>query len=415
MKPIIANLEHALGAVWKHRKAVGALLGGSLFTLVIPFLLPRLPAAWRVPAGIVVVVVLIIGLLWRFPKWQVASVECLEAKERFDRENEARKTLSQILGGVVLLIGFYFTWQSFQVSRQALTDNQRATQENQKATQDNLHIASEGQITDRFTKAIGQLGDNKLEIRLGGIYALERIAKDSPKDHWSIMEVLTAYVRENARIKSELSDEKIDKHREDATGVCSLETTIWYSWMTRRRLPQAKPAPDIQAILTVIGRRTLTYGEGEDQRLDLHAASLNGADLNGANLRGANFGGANLRGADLSGVNLKDANLNGANLSGVNLEDANLSGVNLGDANLSGADLENATFRIGDETENANLSGAIFKNAVLSGVDLANGVDSNGLAQSQLDSACGDPETQIPKYGKGAVVLKRPRQWGPEL
>jgi hypothetical protein len=37
-----------------------------------------------------------------------------------------------------------------------------------------------------------------LEVRLGGIYALERIARDSPTDHWTIIEVLSTYVRENS-------------------------------------------------------------------------------------------------------------------------------------------------------------------------------------------------------------------------
>jgi hypothetical protein len=37
-----------------------------------------------------------------------------------------------------------------------------------------------------------------VEVRLGAIYALERIAYDSPRDHWPIIEVLTAYVRQNA-------------------------------------------------------------------------------------------------------------------------------------------------------------------------------------------------------------------------
>lgn len=61
----------------------------------------------------------------------------------------------------------------------------------------------QGHITDRYTKAIEQLGKldgdkPNIEIRLGAIYALERIARDSPRDHWTIMEVLTAYVRQNA-------------------------------------------------------------------------------------------------------------------------------------------------------------------------------------------------------------------------
>jgi hypothetical protein len=83
-------------------------------------------------------------------------------------------TLAQILGSVVLLFGLYSTWNTLQVNR-------------------------EGQITERYTRAIDQLGSNKdLEIRLGGIYALERIARDSARDHWTVMEVLTAYVRQHA-------------------------------------------------------------------------------------------------------------------------------------------------------------------------------------------------------------------------
>lgn len=55
----------------------------------------------------------------------------------------------------------------------------------------------QGQITERFTRAIDQLGSNTLDVRLGRIYALERIAEDSPEDHPQVIEVLTAYVREH--------------------------------------------------------------------------------------------------------------------------------------------------------------------------------------------------------------------------
>ena len=61
-----------------------------------------------------------------------------------------------------------------------------------------VEVSVEGQITERFTKAVEQLGSDNTAISLGGIYALERIAKDSEKDHWPVMEVLTAYVRENS-------------------------------------------------------------------------------------------------------------------------------------------------------------------------------------------------------------------------
>jgi hypothetical protein len=62
-----------------------------------------------------------------------------------------------------------------------------------------------GQITERFTRAIDQLGATdqrgkpKIDVALGGIYALERIARDSKDDHPQVVEVLTAYVREHTR------------------------------------------------------------------------------------------------------------------------------------------------------------------------------------------------------------------------
>ena len=59
-------------------------------------------------------------------------------------------------------------------------------------------IAADQSIAEAFTRAISHLGDEKLEIRIGGIYALERIARDSKKDHWTIMEILTAFVRQHA-------------------------------------------------------------------------------------------------------------------------------------------------------------------------------------------------------------------------
>jgi hypothetical protein len=59
-------------------------------------------------------------------------------------------------------------------------------------------LTLQGQITDRYTKAIEQLGSDKLDVRLGGIYALERIAKDSERDHPTVVEVLSAFVREHS-------------------------------------------------------------------------------------------------------------------------------------------------------------------------------------------------------------------------
>ena len=57
-------------------------------------------------------------------------------------------------------------------------------------------LTEQGQVTDRYTKAVEQLGSDKLAVRIGGIYALERVARDSERDYPTVIEVLTAFVRE---------------------------------------------------------------------------------------------------------------------------------------------------------------------------------------------------------------------------
>ena len=95
----------------------------------------------------------------------------------------------------------------------------------------NLEATQEKQVTERFTQAINHLGSDKIEVRLGGIYSLERIAKDSPEDHWTIMEVLTSFIQEKSPLDSNLGHLKTPR--------------------------SGKVPKDIQAALTVIGRRDL--------------------------------------------------------------------------------------------------------------------------------------------------------------
>ena len=54
-------------------------------------------------------------------------------------------------------------------------------------------------IVETFSKAVELLGSDKLEVRVGAIFALERISKESPDDYWTIMEVLATFVRDRMR------------------------------------------------------------------------------------------------------------------------------------------------------------------------------------------------------------------------
>jgi Pentapeptide repeats (8 copies) len=271
---------------------------------------------------------LLLLVTWKLPQWYAASWEKLtDPKDIARLESDTRSTMVQAVGGLALLAGLFFTWR-----------NLRMTEQNSRQT---LDLSRKGQINDRFIKAIEQLGAvdqggrKKLEVRLGGIYALEQIAKDSPEDHhWPIMEILTAYVRENALWKEEEQPSQED--------ILPSETQP-----TQSNQSPPKLAPDIQAILTVLGQRTRTYRKGEDQPLNLSKSDLRGADLSKSDLRGAHLQDthlegaflmdAHLEGADLEDAHLEEALLVGAHLEGAVLWDARLDGAWLMDTRLKGA------------------------------------------------------------------------------
>jgi hypothetical protein len=136
-----------------------------------------------------------------------------------------------------------------------------------------IALSREGQITDRYGKAVEQLGHDKIEVQLGGIYALERLMKDSPADQPTITETLAAYVREHA----------------PAT-LPPVHTSRGKRVAGARRPPQvslhSQPTEDVQAILTVLCRRRPTSRENP---LNLTKANLAGAHLINANLTEANL------------------------------------------------------------------------------------------------------------------------------
>jgi hypothetical protein len=252
-------------------------------------------------------------------------------------------TLAQILGGAALLSGLYFTWRTLQVNR-------------------------EGQITERYTRAIDQLGSEKQEIKLGGIYALERIVKDSPKDDQAVMEVLTAYIRANAPGSSEEAQDN--------------EQDVLYP-------RQKEPPTDIRAIIHLVRRRDEDrIPEKYRLPLDLSKTNLCGADLSEAYLGGAYLRYADLRGAYLPGVDFSEADLRYANLRGAYLGKCNFKGAWLRRVKLRRADLSGANLG------GAHLGGSELTHAILRGTDFN---CAEELTQQQLEQTLGDDTTKLPE------------------
>jgi anion-transporting ArsA/GET3 family ATPase len=316
----------------------------------------------------------LVRVAWKlliFPFWLFQQIPGLFAREDKDSRTfaiDVVKTIISALGLIATLfagIGLFVNYLNSQAE---------------------IQLTQQRLITERFSKAVEQIGNTKEEVVIGGIYSLERIAKDSPKDQWTIMEVLTSYIRKNSPIPSNIQQLEPEERQK------ALE-----------KLPSV--SIPVQAALTVIGRRKVENDQAGDNLaettnpnkikiLDLSRTNLRGAYLKGANLSGANLFGANLYGAYLNRANLYGANLYGANLYGAYLYRANLYGADLKGAYLKGAYLYGAIL-IG-----ANLNGAILNRAILNGAILnraiLNGANlygaylygAVGLNPEQIKSAC---------------------------
>ncbi len=313
----------------------------------------------RLPApALVLGCALVCAAIWLVPVWQVAELrqaaqagDGLLPNERLQIENEilgteslARATLGLLLGGGMLLAGLYVAWRRFEASREA-------------------------RVSERFTAAVEQLGSERpdgsprMETRIGGIYALERIARESDHDYWPVMEVLSAYVRDNA-----------PWNRAEAPAERSSDAAV-------------VPRADVQAVLTILGRRRQPPVLADHPALALNGADLRGANLTGARLDGMSFQGTNLEWANLSqahlaGANLREASLRGARLSGANLEGARMTRVDLEASHLNGALLRGADLNAGN-LKAADLWQADLREANLRDVDLKRA----DLAQANLDAA----------------------------
>jgi len=215
----------------------------------------------------------------------------------------------------------------------------------------------EGSVTERFYQAIEHLGNEKIETRFAAIYALERIARDFSEYHWTIMEILAAYIRENAHIRG------------------NDETNL-----------QEKIPTDIQTALTVIGRRN-SHQDLANKKLDLRDIDISNADLMEANLSGVILIGANLQWVNLIGANLSGANLTQANLCGAVLYEANLQKALLPEANLQEAVLRKVNLAKAILHE-ADLQGAMLYDANLQGAVLYNAnLEEAILCDTNLEGA----------------------------
>ena len=286
--------------------------------------------------------------------------------------SETLRNVGLLIGG---LLAFVFAgWRAWVAERQANAARLQA--------QTALHQADTAQqslLNERYQRGAEMLGSNVLVVRMGGIYALKRLAEEHPAEyHIQVMDLFCAFARNPTAGPEDIVTER--------TGI----------------MPFLSLREDIQAAVTAIGHRSqegITLEGKNDYVLNLTGACLNHLRLEEANLSSVRLGGADLGGAYLPHANLSYAGLAEANLSGTTLSFADFSGSILRQAklssaklplsNLSGATLDEADLSSAD-LHAADLSEATLYGTILSGTDFSHNAQApaKGLTQDQLDGAC---------------------------
>jgi len=192
---------------------------------------------------------------------------------------EVLKFIAQIIGGLAIILGLFIS-------------NWRA-----KSIEQNLRITEDGNITERFNQAITNLASNDLSIRLGGIYALQRIALKSDDDRSSIFEIFCSFIRQR------------NQNKQNQIAIIEFDT---------------------QVLLNLIFKNNQNIYEGLK------------ADLSGIALDGANFSNAKLIFVDFSNSVLKNSNFQNANIVFTNFMNAKLSKSDFYKARFTNPLFENA-------------------------------------------------------------------------
>lgn len=194
-------------------------------------------------------VALLLSAVFYWPAVIVGNTTELTQEQALKAENDVRGTLLTGIAGGLFLVTAFLSWRQIQVAR-------------------------EGHLTDRFAKAVEQLGarpekegaPDPLDVRLGGICSLERIHKDSLKDRETVVSVLAAFVREHSQPLVQDEDH----------GTAEGEPRK--AEMPAPRVHMTRYPADLQVAMSVLGR---LKRQGGSLVLDLSMAILRLADLSG--------------------------------------------------------------------------------------------------------------------------------------
>ncbi|MEM9524620.1 MAG: pentapeptide repeat-containing protein [Pseudomonadota bacterium] len=237
-----------------------------------------------------------------------------------------------------------------------------------------------------------ELTEPNLEMRIGALYALERVAKDSEMDRAQIFEIFSAYVSNNFDAPETFSHPALKRFGPDeqepginrrfwkesiSSDTDQHELSIYMlsvgapgglgrEWVKKLK----RPRPDTRAAVSVIVRNVDRFGTdrngGGAPALAFTGANLQRADFRGANLAGATFEACQLDGALFDRSDLSDAKFFACSLIGASFYGAKLSGARFARSRLECVNAGNIVSMSGCAFWHCDCSGSVFDTADLS-------------------------------------------------
>ncbi|NNH76076.1 pentapeptide repeat-containing protein [Nocardia uniformis] len=301
---------------------------------------------WLIAAPVITVTALaLLYGLYELPLWlSRADLAQLNPKDRLAATATLRSQFAPTLGVILAILGFVSTARGLMYTARK------------------YWLDHDSQYIDRFNTAIGYLDSDNPVTREGGVWALQGIMRDSPRDRNRGCAILSHFLQHRTRGGSPSG---VRPAREIGAALEVLRTLP--------PLPPDSRDPDVPLDLT--GMRVA--------HADLHEAPFIAAHLARADLAHAALRDAILDGADLTQANLSGSDLRGASLRGANLTEARLATTDLTGADLTGADLTGA-----------GMSGTILTGTVLIRATV---LDTVGLTRRQVAAARTDSDTRLPQ------------------
>jgi hypothetical protein len=164
----VKDVHKALG-MWSLRWALAVAFSGAAVLLV---------AAWY----------LVSWMLGSPPK---AKAQPLDTSAQLD----LLKLVFALVAGIGALVALVTAYRRQRIEEVAGERAERIQAHAEQVARDNAHDAIERRVTDLYGKAVEQLGHNKAAVRLGGLYALERLAQDHHQHRQTVTDVVCAYLR----------------------------------------------------------------------------------------------------------------------------------------------------------------------------------------------------------------------------